>query len=199
MCEAWRIRHHLKQNLSRAKATVLMVRYQAPGTLGQVLQGGEPAVHIHGEEVAVKARIRRIDNYRPTPTRRSWPPGSGSGCQCARGSFLIHGEEHARQVLREHLIATGCACGPIHLPKLDEAFALEVLERPRLRRLLHRVDDAELTEDWHNDYARLLLGLGRTLERLPDDATRRDLPHRMQELLADPGGAADPVEGEAKR
>jgi hypothetical protein len=87
-------------------------------------------------------------------------------------------------------IATGVG-GLIHLPKLDEAFALEVIERPRPRRLLHRVEDAGLTEDRHNDYARLLLGLGRTLERLPDDATRRDLLHRMQELLAHSGGAAD--------
>ena len=54
---------------------------------------------------------------------------------------------------------------------------------PQRRRVVQRVDDAQITEDWHNDYARLLLGLGRSLEELPDDAARCDLLRRMQDLL----------------
>ena len=52
---------------------------------------------------------------------------------------------------------------------------------------MQRVDDAQITDDWHNDYARLLLGLGRTLDELPDDASRRELLRRMQKLLAGAG------------
>jgi metallo-beta-lactamase family protein len=96
MCEAWRIRHHLKQNLSRAKATVLMVRYQAPGTLGQVLQGGEPAVRIHGEEVVVKARIRKIDNYSAHADQKELAAWFRERLPVRAAIFLIHGEEHAR-------------------------------------------------------------------------------------------------------
>lgn len=60
MCEAGRIRHHLKHNLWRPESTILFVGFQVPGTLGNTLLNGAKEVRLFGETIEVKANIQNI-------------------------------------------------------------------------------------------------------------------------------------------
>ena len=61
MCEAGRIRHHLKHNLWRKESTVLFVGYQAAGTLGQIIISDAKEVKLFGETIQVNAQIEQLD------------------------------------------------------------------------------------------------------------------------------------------
>ncbi len=60
MCEAGRIRHHLKHNLYKKENVILFVGYQAENSLGRALQNGAKIVKLFGEDVAVKAQIATL-------------------------------------------------------------------------------------------------------------------------------------------
>lgn len=61
MCEAGRIRHHLKHNLWRKESTILFVGYQSEGTLGRAIQEGAETLKLFGEEIQVNARIETLE------------------------------------------------------------------------------------------------------------------------------------------
>lgn len=61
MCEAGRIRHHLKHNLWKPENTILFVGFQAEGTLGSKLIGGADEIKLFGEIIHVNARIAQMD------------------------------------------------------------------------------------------------------------------------------------------
>ena len=61
MCEAGRVRHHLKHNLWRSDSTILFVGYQTEGTLGRKLLNGADSVRMFGEDILVNANVLSID------------------------------------------------------------------------------------------------------------------------------------------
>ena len=99
MCEAGRIRHHLKARLWDPRTVVALVGFQAEGTLGRLLEQGVPRVRIQGEPVKVAARIARIEGYSghaDQPELLRWIAARGP---VTGGLFLVHGEPEAMEVM----------------------------------------------------------------------------------------------------
>ena len=118
MCEAGRIRHHLKHNLWRPECTVVFVGYQAPGTLGQLLVSGAKTVRIHNEEVIVRASIRRLEGYSGHADGPELVTWIKERLPVKSGIFLTHGEPDGRQAFKAALAAAGCDGSKIFLPEL---------------------------------------------------------------------------------
>ena len=191
MCDAGRVKHHLKDHLWRHDSTVLFVGYQAPGTLGALIRSGVKQVRIHGEEVRVKARIRTIDSYSGHADRDelvSWARPMLAGLGTA---MLVHGEPDSIAGLAGALSQAGLAPERIVAPLLDQAFDLVHREgrwtavaasaggeAPRLP-----PEEASARRDWHNDYAQILLDLRAALQKAPDDGSRRRLLQEMRRVL----------------
>lgn len=103
MCDAGRIKHHLRHNLWRPESTILFVGYQAEGTLGRRLLEGEKLVTIHGEEVVVKADIRRIDGFSAHADQRALLAWVKKFRTKPGKIFVIHGEEESSLALAKLL------------------------------------------------------------------------------------------------
>ena len=102
MCEAGRVKHHLKHNLWRKECIVLFVGYQGEGTLGRRILDGDKKVRIHGEEVAVEAEIREIASFSAHADQAgllNWLKGYTR--ILPKQVFLVHGEEEAIRALKE--------------------------------------------------------------------------------------------------
>ncbi len=93
MCEAGRIRHHLKHNLWRADSTILFVGYQSGGTLGRKLVDGAVSVKLFGEEIAVHADIREMDGISGHADRDMLLNWLGSMDQKPKQVFVNHGDD----------------------------------------------------------------------------------------------------------
>ena len=93
MCEAGRIRHHLKHNLWRADSTVLFVGYQTPGTVGRKLIDGAASVKLFGEEIAVHARIESLAGISGHADRDLLLKWLGAMEPAPKRVFVNHGDD----------------------------------------------------------------------------------------------------------
>lgn len=99
MCEAGRIRHHLKYNLWRPESTVLFVGYQAEGTIGRLILDGETSVRIFGEDIAVKADVRYIECYSAHADQAGLIEWVKNFQKPPREVFIVHGERESSDAL----------------------------------------------------------------------------------------------------
>lgn len=103
MCEAGRIRHHLKHNLWRHDSTVLFVGYQSEGTIGRKLVNGETKVKLFGEEITVNAKIEQLSGISGHADRDMMTNWLKNMQIRPHHVFVNHGEDLVCEAFAEHI------------------------------------------------------------------------------------------------
>ncbi|MBF1186857.1 MAG: MBL fold metallo-hydrolase [[Eubacterium] sulci] len=97
MCEAGRIRHHLKHNLWNPKNSIVFVGYQGQGTLGRSLVEGIKMVTLFGEEIQVNAEIHNLEGFSGHADQNGLFAWLAHFEQKPKQIFLVHGEEESKK------------------------------------------------------------------------------------------------------
>ena len=162
MCEAGRIRHHLKHNLWRAECTICFVGYQAVGTLGRKLIEGADEVKLFGETVEVNARIeslKGISGHADMNGLLKWLSGFEKGPEQV---FVVHGEDTVTDEFAQTVTERfGCpAFAPYSGGCVDLATG-EILS-PGIREPIKAAKPAQAKK--HSVFARVVAAAKRLLE-----------------------------------
>ncbi|MBI2262734.1 MAG: MBL fold metallo-hydrolase [Caulobacterales bacterium] len=182
MCDAGRIRRHLKRLLWRKEVTVLITGFQAAGTLGRLLVEGRSLVRIQGEDVRVGARIRHLDCYSGHADATDLVNWLRARSPVAGAVLLDHGEPEPIATLAGRLKGSGYT--PV-AAQLDQTYVLTRTSVEQIGRRPARLAPGQATRpDWHNDRAALLVALNETLQGRASDAERAALIARLAAALA---------------
>ena len=103
MCEAGRIRHHLKHNLWRPECTILFVGYQAVGTLGRNIVEGAQEVRLFGEPIQIRAQIRQLAGMSGHADKDGLIEWISGFREKPKKVFVVHGEDDVCQSFTECL------------------------------------------------------------------------------------------------
>lgn len=123
MCEAGRIKHHLKHNLWRPESSIVFVGYQAENTLGRKIRDGEKIVKIFGEEISVHAQIYNLEGFSGHADKDGLLKWVNSFEKKPKKLFIVHGEEDSKRDFAnavEETLKIECI-----VPKKGEVYGLE--------------------------------------------------------------------------
>ena len=122
MCDAGRIRHHLKHNLWRAESTVVFVGFQGEGTLGRSLLEGAKSVKLFGEHIAVNAEIvnfRGLSSHADRDHLMAWIKGFKA--PKPQHVFVVHGDREVAPFFAKTVEGMGFTA---HAPQYTEVYDL---------------------------------------------------------------------------
>lgn len=178
MCEAGRIRHHLKHNLWNKKSSIVFVGYQAEGTLGKLLLQGVKEVTLFGESIKVNAQIHNLEGFSGHADRDgllSWLKGFQKE---PKHIFLVHGEAEAKEDFAE-TVRQQLGYEPI-VVRGNSEFILEKDELVNLEQAMAEAMDAEKVMNTRNNIS----DIHRRMEGILYRANLAVGDHISPELLA---------------
>lgn len=179
MCEAGRIKHHLKHNLWRKECTVLFVGYQSVNTLGRSLLDGAKKVKLFGEDVTVNAKITKmqgLSGHADLNGLLKW----AKSFENVKKFFVVHGEASSADAFTKRLNDEGfCAYAPYSGTEFD--LITEKIHEVKPMLIEKKTEDKPNTA-----YARLLSVLDRLTRVVKNSQGRsnRDLA-RLSDRLTD--------------
>jgi len=119
MCDAGRIKHHLKHNLWKNDATVIFVGYQAIGTTGRSIIDGSDSVKIFGDRVMVNATIERVEGFSGHADKKGLLEWVEKFEKPPKKVFVTHGEEQVALSFGNDLKALGF---DVEVPRLGDMY-----------------------------------------------------------------------------
>jgi len=122
MATGGRVLHHLAKRLPDSRSAVLLVGYEAEGTLGRALQEGAQYVRIHGQEVPVRAEVVVLDQLSAHAGRSELLRWLSGFTAPPRQTFLVHGEHSGLEGLRAGI--AGRFHWPVTVPAYLQSFDL---------------------------------------------------------------------------
>lgn len=122
MCEAGRILHHLKNNITDPRNTILIVGYQAADTLGRRLVERQKQVKILGELYPVKARVKVLNGFSSHANAKELAAASAPLAKACKHAFLVHGEPDQLDAMAGLLQREGFP--EISIPNAGDTFEL---------------------------------------------------------------------------
>jgi metallo-beta-lactamase family protein len=123
MCEGGRVLHHLRNNIEKDNTTILIVGYQAEGTLGRRIAEGAKKVKIFGLPHDVGARVEVMHTFSAHADKVDLVWFMKSLEPRPRKIFLVHGDPGDREKLRQHLHDEGL--DDVECPEFGQTFELE--------------------------------------------------------------------------
>jgi metallo-beta-lactamase family protein len=167
MCNAGRVKHHLRHNLWRPEASIVFVGYQSLGTPGRKIIDGAKSISLLGEDIAVAAKIFTIGGFSAHAGQSQLLEWVGRFMQPLPAIFLVHGEERAQhtlaELLRERFQATVQA--PAYLEQLTLAPGKKPLTQRDSRLSPHKVNWTLLLAETEGKLAQLRASLVDAHER----------------------------------
>ncbi len=183
MCDAGRIKHHLKHNLWNPKNIILFVGYQAEGTLGRLLLEGAKSVRIHGEEIAVEAGIEEISGYSGHADQKELLEWVAAIPSIRDQVFVVHGEDDARDEFARKV--RDARKVPVWVPKFGESFdLLKAVEAPVAPVVPAAAAVAQAPKgDSYNLFAEFMLQVSQFMRTQGSEAVRRQKMEQLKKIL----------------
>lgn len=122
MCEAGRIRHHLKNNIRSTKNTILIVGFQAAHTLGRRIVDKLEKIRIFGQSFRVKAQVAVLNGFSAHADRDELQRMLNPIAPKCRQAFLVHGEVDQMEVMRDTMRNDGFK--QVEMPTSGQTFHL---------------------------------------------------------------------------